>query len=426
MIRAILLFFLFCFAILSCKKKEYQLGSDVIDSSDILGGLSADTFSLYTYTVTEDSVISDNPANVVLGSYVDPIFGNYEASIFTQLRLAGVDPNFGDPNLIVIDSFVLALEYVGYYGALNAQTFEVYELEEPMSLDSTYYSFSSINHSSVNLVPFEQSTITPNTSSPTIVDGDSLAPQLRIHLDTNLAWSLITEATSGSTTFSSNDEFLQFFKGLHIKTNNVIQAAGEGAALYLDINDPSSKATIYFRQDGEPTSYDLLMNSDCADFTKVSIDQTGTEVEQALIDSTAGQNTYYAQAFGSRAAISIPGLLNLPPNSVIHRADLSLPLQFQTGYKYQPGNNVSLSTRIDSLSQGLINVGVIGIYKSLEKSFELNIRDYVQSIVNKELPLTELMVSPLYFINSAERIVFNGRNTINKKKPKLTITYTSY
>ena len=108
MSRTISLFFLCIFAIFSCKKKEYQLGSDVIDSSGILDGTSIDTFSLYTYTISEDSVISDNPANVVLGSYQDPIFGNYEASFFTQLRLAGVDPNFGDPSVIVIDSFVLA------------------------------------------------------------------------------------------------------------------------------------------------------------------------------------------------------------------------------------------------------------------------------------------------------------------------------
>tara|TARA_B100000524_G_scaffold262384_1_gene143058 strand:+ start:2544 stop:3824 length:1281 start_codon:yes stop_codon:yes gene_type:complete len=426
MSRTISLFFLCSFAIISCKKKEYQLGSDVIDSTSILDGTSVDTFSLYTYTITEDSVISDNPANVVLGSYQDPIFGNYEASFFTQLRLAGVDPNFGDPSLIVIDSFVIALEYVGYYGDLDPQTFEVYELDESMFLDSTYYSFSTINHSSTNLVPIDNAIITPNTSSPTIVDGDSLAPQLRIHLDTNLARSLITEATSGSTTFSSNDDFLEFFKGLHIKTNNVFQSQGEGAALYLDINDPSSKATIYFRQEGEPASYDLLINSDCADFTKVSIDQTGTDVEQVLIDSTEGQDTYYAQAFGARGAMSIPGLINLPKNVVVHRADLSLPIQFQTGYKYQPGSNVSLATRVDSLSQGLINVGVVGVYNPIQKSFDINIRDYVQSIINKEIPLTELMVSPLFFINSAERIIFNGSNTINKMKPKLTITYTSY
>lgn len=426
MIRTLAFIIICSTAIVSCKKKQYQLGSDVIDSNTILGGTSIDTFSLVTYTIEEDSIISDNPSNVVLGSYIDPVFGSYNASFFTQLRLAGVDPNFGDPNTIVIDSFVLALEYVGNYGDLDPQTFEAYELEESLSLDSTYYSFSTLAYNALNLVPLDNATIYPNTSSPSVVGGDSLAPQLRIHLDTLLARSLITEATSGGTTFSSNDEFLEFFKGLYLRTNNLAQVSGEGAALYLNINDPSSKATIYFQQDGEPTSYDLIINSDCADFTKIAIDQTGTNVETVIQDSTVGQNTYYAQAFGTRAALSFPGILSLPENIVIHRADLSLPVQFQTGYKYQPGTNISVATRADSSSTNLVNVGVFGVYNPVEKQFNINIREYVQSIVNKDLPLTELVVSPLYFINSAERIVFNGSNTINKTKPKLTITYTTY
>ena len=426
MIRTFALIALCFVGLVSCKKKEYALGSDVIDSSTLLNGTSVDTFTLQTYSIQEDTVISDNAANVVLGSYIDPVFGLYDASVYTQLRLAGVDPNFADPSEIVIDSFVLALEYVGYYGDLDPQTFEVYELQESLSLDSTYYSFSSASTNAANLVPSANATITPNTSSPTIVDGDSLAPQLRIYLDTNVARNLIVEATSGSTTFSSNEAFLEFFKGLHIRTNNSSQLIGEGAALYIDINDPSSKATIYFKQNGEATSYDFLMNSDCADFTHVDLDAAGTIVDEVLADSILGQDEFYAQAFGTRSAISIPGLLDLPENIIIHRADLSLPVQFQTGYKYQPGNNISVATYLDSSSSQLANVGVLGVYNSLDKNFNINIREYVQSVVNKELPLTELVVSPLYFINSAERIVFNGSNTINKMKPKLTVTYTSY
>ena len=42
-------------------------------------------------------------------SYNDPLFGEFSSSFSTQLRLAGVDPNFGDPSSIVIDSFVLGL-----------------------------------------------------------------------------------------------------------------------------------------------------------------------------------------------------------------------------------------------------------------------------------------------------------------------------
>ena len=422
----VFLFVISTAALISCKKKEYQLGSDVIDQETLLEGTSVDTFDINSYTILEDSIISDNASNVLLGSYNDPLFGEFSSSFYTQLRLAGVDPNFGDPSSIVIDSFVLGLEYLGYYGELDEQTFEVYELNESLSIDSTYYSFNTIGHNGINLVPTELSTITPKPLDPTVIGGDSLASQLRLYLDTNLARSLIVEATSGSSTFSSNEAFLEFFKGLYITTNNPSQAQGEGAAFYFDINDPSSKATIYFHQDTVATTYDLLINSECADFTHVQINNSGTAADQVIQDSTLGNYTYYAQAFNNRAALSIPGLQYLPENIVIHRADLELPIQFQTGYKYQPGINISVATRADSASTDLLNVGVIGIYDDFNKRFNINIREYTQAIVNKTLPLTELVVSPLYFINSAERIVFNGKNTINKEKPRLVLTYTSY
>ena len=280
MFRILFLFGIMSIALISCKKKEYQLGSDLIDQENLLQGTSMDTFDIISYTIIEDSIISDNASNVLLGSYNDPYFGELSSSFYTQLRLAGVDPNIGDPSTIVIDSFVLGLEYLGYYGELDDQTFEVYELDESLSLDSTYYSFSSLANKGINLVPFENSVISPKPFEPTIVGDDSLSAQLRIYLDTNLARTLITEATSGSSTFSSNDEFLEFFKGIYITTNNSAQTQGEGAAFYFDINDPSSKATIYFHQDTIATFLELLINSECADFTNVQVSNVGSAVSR--------------------------------------------------------------------------------------------------------------------------------------------------
>ena len=68
-------------------------------------------------------------------------------------------------------------------------------------------------------------------------------------------------------------------------------------AFYFDINDPSSKATIYFHQDTVATSYDLIINSECADFTNIQVDNSGTMVDQVIQDSTLGNHTFYAQAF---------------------------------------------------------------------------------------------------------------------------------
>ena len=166
--------------IASCKKKENALGKDLLNSDSYLSGTTTDTFDIISYSIIEDSIVTDNASNVVLGSYNDPVFGKVDASIYTQIRLAGINPNFGDPATIVIDSFVLSLKYVGYYGDLTPQTFEVYELNEDLNIDSTYYAFTTKATKPTNLVPFGMGTITPDPINKTIVGGDSLSPQLRI------------------------------------------------------------------------------------------------------------------------------------------------------------------------------------------------------------------------------------------------------
>ena len=410
----------------SCKKKDSALGKDILDDDTYLYGTTTDTFDILSYTIEEDSIITDNAANVVLGSYTDPTFGKFNASFYTQIRLAGIDPNFGDPSTIIIDSFVLALKYVGYYGDLKPQTFEVYELNEDINVDSAYYAFTTKTTKPSNLVPLGLGTITPDPINKTIVGGDSLNPQLRIPLDTNLAKALITEATSGSATFSSNEAFLSYFKGIKIQTNNGTQASGNGGIFYFNLSDPASKMTIYFHQGGLSKTFDLLINSSCADFTHIDKDYTGTPIDQILQDSTMGNTAFYAQAFNLRAIVKIPGLSALSKNKIIHRAELHLPIQFQSFYRYKPGVNISVATRIKESETAYTSLGILGTLDDFNKEFKIDLKQYVQAILNQDIENTGLILSPRYFINSSERIIFNGKNTNNKFAPRLVVTYTTY
>ena len=410
----------------SCKKKDSALGKDILDDDTYLYGTTTDTFDILSYTIEEDSIITDNAANVVLGSYTDPTFGKFNASFYTQIRLAGIDPNFGDPSTIIIDSFVLALKYVGYYGDLKPQTFEVYELNEDINIDSTYYAFTNKSTKPNNLVPLGLGTITPDPINKTIVGGDSLNPQLRIPLDTNLAKALITEATSGSATFSSNEAFLSYFKGIKIQTNNGTQASGNGGIFYFNLSDPASKMTIYFHQAGLSKTFDLLINSSCADFIHIDKDYSGTPIDQILQDSTMGNTAFYAQAFNLRAIVKIPGLSALSKNKIIHRAELHLPIQFQSFYRYKPGVNISVATRIKESETAYTSLGVLGTLDDFNKEFKIDLKQYVQAILNQDIENTGLILSPRYFINSSERIIFNGKNTNNKFAPRLVVTYTTY
>jgi len=409
----------------SCTKNR-TLGKDVIDSESYLNGITVDTFDLITYTIEEDSSITDNASNVVLGSYVDPKFGEFDASFYSQVRLGGLDPDFGDPTSVKIDSFVLALKYVGYYGDLSPQTFEVYELDDTLNLSSTYYSFTTKNAKSTNWVPFGKGTITPKPLTKTVIGVDTVDAQLRIPLDTNIARNFITEATNGSSTFATNENFLNYFKGIKVKTNNPAQSTGQGAIFYFNITDAASKMTIYFTQGGAQKTFDFVINSDCADFTNVQVSNAGKPIDLILQDSTKGLTEFYAQAFKHRAIVKIKDIENLPKNLVIHRADLTLPVQYQTGYRFKPGSSVSVATKLKSTDVNYTSLGILGEFNESKKLFSLNLRTYVQALVNKEIENNGVVVSPRFFINSSERIIFNGKNTTNKTKPKLILTYTIY
>jgi hypothetical protein len=423
--KGTLLILLVIISLVSCRKRDSTVGLEEINSSQYLNGIT-DTFAIISYTELEDSTITDNPANVVLGSYVDPEFGLMNASFYTQWRIATVNPDFGDPTTIVLDSFVLSLDYAGYYGDLGAQTFEVYELDEDLYLDSTYYMFTTKSTKPNNLVASNMGTITPNPNNPSIVGTDTVNAQLRIPLDTNFARQFINEAVSGSTTFASNEDFLTFFKGIKVQVNNPMQSQGQGAILYFDLSDAASKATIYFTQDSIPKTYEFIINSSCADFNQVSFNSDLYPVNEVVSDSTKGMNEFFAQAFRHRAVVYIPELDSLPDNIIVHRADLTLPIQYQTGYRFKPGAYLSVATKLKSSDSLLTALSSLGEYVDSKKHFIIDLKSYSQSVQNGDIENTGVYLSPRFFINSAERVVFNGMNTSNKKKPQFIVTYTKF
>jgi hypothetical protein len=409
----------------SCKKKENGIGLNNLDEDALLNSEGIDTFSLVSFTIEDDSVITKDPASAILGAYNDPKFGMMSAEFYTQLRLSGVNPNFGDISTITVDSIVLGLEYSGYYGDFSPITLEVHELNQDLSKDSLYYAFSTLGHSSTNLIEPGYETVTPNPTGITVIGDDTVDAQLRIRLRNSLAEELINEAANG-TAFASNDAFLEYFKGLHVKTTSGALSSGTGGIYYFNLNDPLSKMTIYYEQAGSKKRYDLVINSSCIDFNHVEIDNSGKPVSTVINDTVSGMKEFYAQAFKSRAVIQIPGLSNIPKKSIIHRAFLYLPVQYQTGTKYAPSFEISVANRPVSNPTGFGSIGVLGVYDEVRKHYKIDLKAYVQSVAAGLTPNSELIFSPRFFINSADRIIFNGQQTINKKKPYLVLTYTEY
>lgn len=409
----------------SCKKDSKLLGGNVIDQNDLLNSGGVDTFMLKTFTILEDSAITGNPRYALLGTYNDPEFGFVDASFYTQARLSGLNPNFGtDPAQIFVDSFILALEYVNSYGSVSNQIFEVYEVDQEMSLDSTYYQFSTLPVKPENLVN-TSSSIAMNPDAITVVGDDTVSTQLRIPLKTTKAKAIIDDAISGAfaTEFGDDDLFVKnYFKGIQVKTSGAIPSSGNGTVGYFNLFDQDSKLIIYYREGSDPTPriFDLRINDKCASFNHVVANNTGKFVQTVINDTISGQTEFYAQSNKSRAVIDLPTLKNLPKNIVVHTAVLYLPVQHQLTSDFAPSGNITV------LTAKSFNFVANGTYSPTGREYAINIREFVQAYVIGGYTSSELLISPSAFVSSVDRIVFNGPNSSNKEKPRLVLTYTEF
>jgi hypothetical protein len=428
-----------------CKKDKSQLGLNVQPQTDQIGLTTVDTISLITYTAPSDSIVTDElTAAMLLGSYVDPFFGIVKSSLYTQIRLEGsVDftPDGGTLADLAVDSVILYLAINSGYGNLEPQTFEVYRMAESIYLDSTYYSNTSKAVMGADLVSAGEGTIIPNPNVPGYVNGVLTSESiLRIPLSVNdFAMPIINESGTGVLDANDGDgNFVDWFKGILITSNTVSQSINQGAILYTDPLSANSKVTIYYRDNsGLPSEYDTIqfdlnINSSCARYTKFEQDYTGTMVESQLLDSTEGQDVFFLQTMGGvRSKIALPHIADLldSSNMVINKAELVLPVQYFPSDAYVPSEELFLVRTLESGGISFIpdyNDDRGGNYTESSSSYTFNITRYLNQMIAgdyENLPLT--IVSGGNAV-TANRVVFNGPNTILKDKPKLIITYSKY
>lgn len=416
-------FFCITLALTACKKKETMVGKDAFDANGLLNSTEVD-IPLRTYTIEEDSVVSKNQLHALLGAYNDPKFGTVDASFYTQISLDnpgstsfGVNP--------MVDSIVLSLQYTGYYGENKAQTFEVYELADDLSAvsDSIYYSFTTKNVNPTNLVFPGKETITPQPSVKSVVGTDTLAAQLRIPLKNSLATYLIDGVALGK--YASQDLFHEYFKGIYIKVSDPNPPSGQGAVYYFSLSAINSKLTIYYKNDAIAKTFSFLMNGTSVDFNHVNFNRTGKPIDNLINNPELGKTEYYAQSFTSRAVIEMNGINDIPKNSIIHKAQLVVPITHYTNNLLYPSVQLNVGTRITAANDTIYSIGNV-IYDDNQKAYIIDLRQHVQQVVSQIIVNRGVFLRPTYFNSTVERIIFNGTESVNKKKPKLVVTYTNY
>ena len=430
----------FFFTIISCKKKENDLGLAIQPQGDELNVVISDTTKLTTYIEQGERIPTDElSGDNLLGSYIDPYFGKVESAIFAQLRLsAAVDftPISGNLNHLEVDSVMLYLKISDFYGNTQPQNFEVYQLSEDLHIDSTYYSNTTKDSLIGNQVAPGKGTITPQPYSLGTVEGEVVDESIiGIPLDINtIGWKIINQ--SGTGVLQGNDatgQFSDWFKGLLIKTKTV-QNTNEGGIIYADLISEYSKVTIFYRDtiEKDTIAYDLNFNAQSARYHRVKLNNSGTYVGNVLADSTLGQTQFFTQTLGGvNGKIAFPYLSEYIAEGkvIVNKAELILPAQYYALDKYLPASQLFI-TRVNEEGENVFIEDFTedfgGAYDFTNNEYTFNLTRHINKIFAGEIENTPLSILTSKSGISANRVVFNGQESTLKNKPKLKLTFTKY
>ena len=420
----------------SCNKNN-TFGLEINPESQLISVFQLDTFDIHTFTVLSDSIRTDElNGPSPLGNYVDPIFGNVNSSIYTQIRLEqsyDFRPDHGDLDSIVVDSVILYLTLNGFYGDINPQTIRVEQLNEEIFKDSSYYSNTSISSNTTDLSL--GLTVKSDPMLPGFFAGEPVNKSvLNIPLDPQLfAQPIINE--SGNTTLNGNDEdgeFLSWFFGLKISAST----ATNGGLYYIDMTDSYTRIRLFYRDTtGNETEHDTLdfdfnINSNCAFFHHVEHDYNNTIIEDALINNE--NNQFFVQSLaGVNGRMFIPGFDSLrTQNIMVNRAEVILPFEDYAYDEFLAPVSLFLSRKKDTTDEFLPDLfegNLGGGYNNTSKNYSFNITRHVNELIaDSTLVNDTIKILPSGNGVSANRVILNGMNSIKKNKAKAVITYTKY
>lgn len=298
----------------ACQKDPSEIGLSLQNENEIINGNKIDTTTIKAYTIREDSLTSDERTYALLGSMLDPVFGYSEASFITQMRLASSNVSFGTSP--VADSMIIYLDYRSYYGDTTLeQSFDIYEIEKSIYLDSTYYSNLNVQNyiPSAKIIASKTYRPKPNDSCLVVRLSDTFAQQ-------------IIEAST--TQLQNNDNFIAFFKGFLFKPHSNLNQA---AIIYFNLLSSKSKVTLYYHNSTETNlKYDFVFNSSCARINLFNHNYTPCEFNPSINNPNTNDSLLYLQAMsGLNAKITFPNITNFAqmPLLAFVRAELIIPIK---------------------------------------------------------------------------------------------------
>lgn len=429
--------FIALFFVISGCKDQSDFGIEILPKDDLIiikNIVVKDEVSSFTYR--EDSIRTDEAVNSLLGSINDPVFGITNIDFATQFRLQSF-PGYGEAPLA--DSIKLYMYYRLIYGdTVSTQKFKVYELASSLDVDAAYNQHIDLKSMASDQLLGEVEYI-PRVRQDSIT-ADTFYQLITIPLDISLAEKLVN---ADSLDMINNDVFLEYFKGLYIETEQVLEEGG--TILSLEAASSSSfqgSALVLYYNNKEIRELDVdssmvmpfVISSFSARVNSIEHDYTDTPFGDKINTQTDEDSLIYIQATGGlKSNILIDNLISWKDsvNIAINKAELIFQIDTIASdiHNFAPPIQL-LFTVIDSTGKEYLPIDYVfsptfyGGYLWNDYTYRFNITQHLQEIIKGSIGNFGFFLTPANKNNEANRVVIKGSNS--ETGIKLVITYSKY
>lgn len=415
----------------TCTKEPDLVGLNLVSESELLKLGYTDTASIIAYSVKADSVNTVKLSYALIGSMNDPVFGQTNATYYSQLRLVDEGSDYGTSP--VFDSAYLALPYYSAYGdTMSNMTLRVYELTQQIDQSDTMYSFNTATYDESKLLG--SVTFVPRPHDSVMVNGSKAAPQIRIPLNNIFGQRMLSVPVDS---LADNESFLNTFYGLCIVAEKQ-ETPGKGAILYLKAPSTGSLVTMYYHNTEDTTTAYYIISSYSARFG--NYDHAGYTTASPLLQqqlagntSSGGQYVFLQSMGGVRARLRFPSLSQWQNNKkyIVNDAQLILT-ESSPGSQYKAPANLTLRlVDDDNISIGgytpdesLETTSYFdGYYNVTDHTYRFRLSRYVQKVLTGEIDNNGLYLIISGGAVNANRLVLNGPgNPYGKLKLFIKVT----
>lgn len=398
---------------------EFVVGSDNLSVTNKV--ILIDTATVEVSTINFDSLVTSGQSRILLGNYDDPVFGKVHAESYFQLSSSSYNLQTTSTDTeganYVFDSIRMVLVPDKYYygDTTKVQSISVHRLSQKLKSsaedDTNFYNNTTFNYDAVNIgstsftpKPFSQDTVFVKMDN---AFGEALFQKLK------------------KREITTQDEFLEYFKGLVIRSTT----ANSSAVIGFQV---AGTLQMYYSKQVTDSETSILKEFTIQDVSKqynrITLDRTGTILKdlpgttERLSSNLTDNSSYIQSGTGLACRIDFPNIKQLKyiteKGAIVDAQLIIRPVNnsYSKSYPLADSLQVFVADKLNRISGTLNSASGSPIYAVLNKA-----EDEFDENIGYSIPLGTFMQNEMLKISDSKSALILTMPTISKAVDRLVL-----